>query len=46
MRTPLRARAFVEDGDAVAREPADFGPSCVHLLSATGIDRRGEVWTP
>lgn len=46
MRTPLRARAFVEDGDAIAREPADFGPACVHLLSAAGIDRRGEVWTP
>jgi NAD(P)-dependent dehydrogenase (short-subunit alcohol dehydrogenase family) len=46
MRTPLRAKAFVEDGDSAAREAAEFAPACVHLLSSAGNERRGEVWTP
>lgn len=46
MRTPLRAKAFVEDGDTVARDVAEVAPACVHLLSPSGIDRRGEVWAP
>ena len=46
LRTSLRAKAYVEDGDAAAREPADVAPGCVRLLSAAGIEHRGRVWTP
>jgi len=45
MRTPLRARAYVEEGD-VAREAEVLAPACVHLLSAAGADHRGALWTP
>lgn len=44
MRTPLRARAYVEDGDAGAREPSAYAPACVTLLSAAGAEHRGQVW--
>ncbi|MEQ1513974.1 MAG: SDR family NAD(P)-dependent oxidoreductase [Lysobacteraceae bacterium] len=46
MRTPLRAKAFVEEDTAVARDVAEITPACVHLLSAAGVDRRGTLWTP
>ncbi|WP_460834297.1 SDR family NAD(P)-dependent oxidoreductase [Lysobacter humi (ex Lee et al. 2017)] len=46
MRTPLRARAWVEEGDRQAREPSAFAPAMVELLSPAGVARRGEVWTP
>lgn len=46
MRTPLRAKAYVEEDNAVAREAGAIAPACVHLLSAAGADRRGTVWTP
>jgi NAD(P)-dependent dehydrogenase (short-subunit alcohol dehydrogenase family) len=43
MRTPLRARAFVEEDDALARDPATYAAACVALLSADGARHRGEV---
>jgi NAD(P)-dependent dehydrogenase (short-subunit alcohol dehydrogenase family) len=46
MRTTLRAKAFVEDAEPQAREAAEVASACVHLLSAAGIDRRGQVWNP
>ena len=46
MRSPLRARVFVEADTGVARDPAEVAPACVHLLSAVGADRRGTLWAP
>ena len=46
MRSPLRARVFVEADTGVARDPAEVAPACVHLLSAAGADRRGTLWAP
>ena len=46
MRTPLRAKAFVEEHDRVAREPSAYAPACVTLLSSTGALHRGTIWSP
>lgn len=46
MRTPLRARAYVEAGDGVAREPGDFADACVALLAGALPARRGTIWAP
>jgi len=43
LRTPLRARAFAEDG--TARDPASAADLCVNLLSPRGHAWRGKVWT-
>lgn len=45
MRSPLRAKAYVEDGDAAAADPAAYAPACVMLLSAAGAAYRGRVFT-
>jgi NAD(P)-dependent dehydrogenase (short-subunit alcohol dehydrogenase family) len=44
MRTGLRAMAFVEEDDQVAREPALYADACVQLLSPAGSVHRGTVW--
>lgn len=44
MRTPLRARAFVERHDPDAVAPAGYAGACVHLLSPAGSDQRGRTW--
>ncbi|MHB8911937.1 MAG: SDR family NAD(P)-dependent oxidoreductase [Lysobacter sp.] len=46
MRTGLRAKAFVEENDRVARDPLDYAPACVDLLSAAGVVHRGTIWSP
>ncbi|NOT89231.1 MAG: SDR family NAD(P)-dependent oxidoreductase [Lysobacter sp.] len=46
MRTPLRAKVFVEEDTADARDVAAIAPACVHLLSAAGAGQRGTLWTP
>lgn len=46
MRTPLRARAYADDADRSARDPAVYAPACVHLLSAAGREHRGRLWAP
>lgn len=46
MRTPLRARVFVEEDTSVARDAAAVAPDCVHLLSAAGAEQRGTLWAP
>lgn len=46
MRTPLRARAYVEEDDRLARDPALYAPACVALLSAGGDRHRGRTWAP
>ena len=45
MRTSLRAAAFVEEDDLVARDPAMYADACVRLLSAAGAAHRGQVWS-
>lgn len=45
MRTPLRARAFVEDNDRTASDPSAYAPACVTLLSSAGAAHRGRVWS-
>lgn len=46
MRTPLRARSHVEDGDRLALDPAHYAGACVDLLSPAGAAHRGTVWSP
>ena len=46
MRTGVHARAYVEEDDVVARDPASYAGACVALLSAAGARHRGEVWGP
>lgn len=46
MRTVLRAKAFVEEDDRIARDPAIYGDACVALLSPAGAAHRGQVWGP
>lgn len=43
MRTGLRAKAYVDDADRDARDPALYAPACVELLSAAGTVHRGQV---
>ncbi len=45
MRTSLRAKAYAEDEDAQARDPADYADACVTLLSSAGAVHRGEIWS-
>jgi NAD(P)-dependent dehydrogenase (short-subunit alcohol dehydrogenase family) len=46
MRTPLRAKAFVEEHDRLAREPSAYAPACITLLSPAGAVHRGAIWSP
>ena len=46
MRTPLRAKAYVEEDDVLARDPALYADACVELLSIAGARHRGQVWSP
>ena len=46
MRTPLRAKAYVDDEDQAARDPSDYAEACVTLLSSAGQTHRGQVWSP
>ena len=45
MRTGLRARAYAEDEDQQARDPAAYADACVTLLSPAGAGHRGQVWS-
>ena len=44
MRTSLRAKAYADDQDLQARDPADYAGACVTLLSSEGAVHRGETW--
>jgi hypothetical protein len=44
MRTSLRAKAYAEDEDVQARDPAVYAEDCVTLLSSAGAVHRGQVW--
>ena len=44
MRTALRAMAYVEEDDQVARDPALYADACVTLLSPAGAAHRGTIW--
>ena len=46
MRTGLRSRAYVEQGDTRAVDPARAAEACVTLLSPSGAAYRGRVWAP
>lgn len=46
MRTPLRARAYVEEDDRVALDPGRYAAACVELLSPRGAAHRGTIWAP
>ncbi|HTM19987.1 MAG TPA: SDR family NAD(P)-dependent oxidoreductase [Kofleriaceae bacterium] len=46
MHTDLRARAYIEEAATAWPAPARYAAACVHLLSAAGRDRRGQVWAP
>jgi NAD(P)-dependent dehydrogenase (short-subunit alcohol dehydrogenase family) len=46
MRTPLRAKAYVEENDRVGRDPETYAQACVTLLSPAGAAHRGQIWTP
>lgn len=46
MRTPLRAKAYVEENDRGAVEPSAYAAACVTLLSQAGAVHRGQVWNP
>ena len=46
MRTPLRAKAYVEETDRIAKEPEVYADACVTLLSPAGAAHRGEIWVP
>ena len=46
MRTALRAKAYVEDGDREARDPSAYANDCVALLSQDGAVQRGKIFQP
>jgi NAD(P)-dependent dehydrogenase (short-subunit alcohol dehydrogenase family) len=46
MRTPLRAKAYVEESDRIARDPEVYAESCITLLSPAGVAHRGKIWAP
>lgn len=45
MRTSLRAKAYADDEDLQARDPADYAEACVTLLAAAGAAHRGQIWS-
>lgn len=45
MRSNIRSRAYVEEAASRVPSPARYAEACVHLLSAAGRERRGEVVT-
>lgn len=46
MRGALRSRAFVEAAATQCPLPDRYAPACVHLLSSTGGEHRGQVFAP
>ncbi|TXH65806.1 MAG: SDR family NAD(P)-dependent oxidoreductase [Lysobacteraceae bacterium] len=46
MRTPLRARAQVEENAGQAEEASICAQDCLTLLSSAGAAQRGRVWSP
>lgn len=44
MRTALRARAFFAEDPGQVPPASAFADAAVHLLSAAGADRRGQIW--
>jgi NAD(P)-dependent dehydrogenase (short-subunit alcohol dehydrogenase family) len=45
MRTPLRAKAFIDEDRVAASDASSVAQACVHLLSAASIDQRGTLWS-
>ncbi|HEY4556102.1 MAG TPA: SDR family NAD(P)-dependent oxidoreductase [Lysobacter sp.] len=46
LRSALRSKAYVDEHDRSARDPALYADACVTLLSAAGAPHRGRVWKP
>lgn len=45
MRTPLRARAYADDGDPQAADASRYAQACVTLLSSDGAAYDGGIWS-
>lgn len=45
MRTSLRAKAYADQDDLQARDPADYADACVTLLAPAGAMHRGQIWS-
>lgn len=45
MRTTLRSRAYVEEAASRVPSPDQYAGACVRLLSAEGVESRGQVLT-
>jgi NAD(P)-dependent dehydrogenase (short-subunit alcohol dehydrogenase family) len=45
MHSNIRSRAYVEEAASRVPSPSRYANACVHLLSAAGIDRRGQIVT-
>jgi NAD(P)-dependent dehydrogenase (short-subunit alcohol dehydrogenase family) len=45
MRSNIRSRAYIEEAASRVPLPSRYANACVHLLSAAGINRRGQVLT-
>jgi NAD(P)-dependent dehydrogenase (short-subunit alcohol dehydrogenase family) len=45
MRSNIRSRAYVEEAASRVPSPDRYAQACVHLLSAAGVDQRGQVLT-
>ncbi len=45
MRSNIRSRAYVEEAASRVPSPAVYADQCVHLLSAAGVERRGDIVT-
>ena len=45
MRTTIRSRAYVEEAASRVPSPDQYAGACVRLLSAQGIESRGQVIT-
>ena len=46
MRTALRAKAYVDDSDRLAQDPAVYADACIALLSRAGKAQRGTIFQP
>lgn len=45
MRTPLRAKAFIEEDTIASSDASSVAQACVHLLSAASVDQCGTLWS-
>ncbi|HEY2346446.1 MAG TPA: SDR family NAD(P)-dependent oxidoreductase [Xanthomonadaceae bacterium] len=46
MQSGLRVKAFMTEDPGTWPPASVYADACVHLLSAAGLEHRGEAWTP